>query len=201
VSKKLLMFTLVFALGATACSKSNDVASANSSTTQQDPVATRPAPDNSEITASTDASGTRTETRVFRDNKRVSKVVVTTRNGSRTVKAYSTRGEEKDLKDETTDALVATGDAVADAAGFAADKGEDIAGEVKDKTVAIGEKVADGSKTVADKTVDGAKTVKEKTVDGAKTVTEKSVDGAKTAGSAAKTGVKKAGRAIKKVIP
>ena len=67
-------------------------------------------PDNSEITTTTDNTGTRTETRVFRSNPRLSKVVVTTRNGQRTVRVYSKSGEETELRDEVGDALTATGD-------------------------------------------------------------------------------------------
>src|SRR5688572_31912912 len=46
-------------------------------------------PDNSEIVTTTDSTGTKTETRTFRNNPRVSRVVVTTRDGRRTVKVYS----------------------------------------------------------------------------------------------------------------
>jgi hypothetical protein len=188
VNKKLLIVTAIIIFGVSACSHSNDTATA--SATQPQTPATRPGTDNSEITTATDASGTKTETRVFRDNKRVSRVVVTTRNGNRTVRAYSPSGEEKDLKDETVDALEATGEKVADAAGFVADKGEDVAGEAKDGAKAVGEKVADKAEDVADKTKEGATTVKDKTVEGAKTV-----------GSKTKEGVKKAGKAVKKIIP
>jgi hypothetical protein len=56
----------------------------------------------------------RTETRTFRNNPRVSKVVVTTRDGVRTVKVYSPNGEEREMKSNTERALDATGDAIAD---------------------------------------------------------------------------------------
>ena len=45
---------------------------ANANAAQTAQATTSPGPDNSEITTSVDASGTRTETRTFRDNPRVS---------------------------------------------------------------------------------------------------------------------------------
>ena len=110
--------------------------------TQTQPIAqatTAPGPDNSEIATSVDASGTRTETRTFRDNPRVQKVVVTTpRNGARTVKVTSRSGEER-VVDTTENVLEATGEKVADAAGFVAEKGKDVGSEVgtKQKTSMI----------------------------------------------------------------
>ena len=139
----------------------------------------QPGPDNSDITTSVDANGVRTETRVFHNNPRVAKVVVvTTRDGQRTTRVYAPSGESRDLKEKAGDALVATGNAIADAAGWVGDKTVDIAGKTKE-----------GAKTVGEKTVEGAKTVGEKTKEGAKTVGEKTAEGAK-----------KAGRAIKKAV-
>jgi hypothetical protein len=199
VNKLLLIMGVMAVLSVTACSSTNESASANSNTAvmQTQTPATRPGADNSEITTATDVSGTKTETRVFRDNKRVSRVVVTTRNGTRTVRAYSTKGEEKDLKDETVDALEATGEKVADAAGFVGDKGEDIAGETKDAAGQVKDKAKEVGETVKEKSV----TAGEKTADGARTVADKTVEGAKTVGSKTKEGVKKAGSAVKKIIP
>jgi hypothetical protein len=134
---------------------------------------TRPGPDNSEITTTIDANGVKTETRTFRNNPRISRVVVTTRNGQRSVRAYSPSGEEKDVND-VGDALEATGDKIADGAGWIADKSEDVAG----KAVDIGKKTGETAKTVGEKTVEGAKKVGDKTVEGAK----------------------KTGKAIKKVV-
>ena len=150
---------------------------------------TRTAPDNSEITTTTDNSGTRTETRVFRDNPRVSKVVVTTSNGRRTVKVYSKTGEERDVSDKVSDALDTTGNAIADAAGFVADKSEDAYNKTKE-----------GVGTAADKTVDASKTVAHETKEGAKTVANKTVDTSKTVADKTKSGAKKTGRAIKKIV-
>jgi hypothetical protein len=188
VTKKICLLTipLLAALGA-GCSTTNETANqnANANAVASQSPTTAPAPDNSEVTTAVDAQGTRTETRTFRNNPRISKVVVTTRNGRRTVRATSARGEEREV---TTDenVLEATGDKVADAAGFVADKAEDVAGEAKD----VGEKAVDKTKDVGEKTADGAKTVGEKTVEGAKKVGSKTVSGAKKAGSA-----------VKKVIP
>src|SRR5215510_9009546 len=114
-------------------------------TTAQNPAqpTTSPGPDNSEISTSVDTEGTRTETRTFRNNPRISKVVVTTRkDGTRTVKVTSRSGEEK-VVDTTEDVLHATGDKVADGAKFTADKAEDVAGEAKDKTVSATKEAGD----------------------------------------------------------
>ena len=155
------------------CNATNDNANANVNTNAT--VAstdTRVGPDNSEIITSVDANGGRTETRVFHNNPRVSRVVVTTRDGKRTVTVYSPSGEARELnKNEPEDVLEATGTAIADAVGFVADK------------------TVEGAKTVGEKTVEGAKTVGDKTAEGAKTVVEKTGEGAK-----------KTGRAIKKAV-
>ena len=172
---------------------------------------TRPGPDNSEVTTSVDANGTRTETRTFKNNPRISKVVVTTRNGQRTVRAYSPSGEEREVKTDEN-VLEATGDKVASAAGFVADKAEDVPGEaksaakevgdkaedVKDKTVSTtkkaGEKTVEGAKKVGNEVGDKAEDAKDKTVSTTKKAGEKTVEGAKKVGSETK-------KAVKKVIP
>ena len=176
----LLTILLLLALAA-GCNRANTVTTQIPSTTQ--------GPDNSEITTSVDANGTKTETRTFKNNPHISKVVVTTRDGKKTVKAYSPSGEEK-VVSTTENALEATGDAVAKSAGFVADKAEDVGGEVGDKSKEVGEKAVDASKKVGEKTVDVSKKVGEKTVEGAKKVGDKTVEGAKKTGSA-----------VKKVIP
>ena len=149
---------------------------------------TRPGPDNSEITTTTDANGVKSETRVFRDNPRVSRVVVTTRNGTRTTRVYARTGQEKEVN-TSENALEATGDAIANAAGF-----------VADKTVAGAKKGVEVGKTVGEKTADTSKKVADKTVEGAKTVGDKTAEGAKKVGSATATGAKKAGKAIKRAV-
>jgi hypothetical protein len=198
-----------------ACTR-NDAANANdnANATAANATAaneTRTAPDNSEVTTSVDANGTRTETRTFKNNPRISKVVVTTRNGQRTVRAYSPSGEEREVKTDEN-VLEAAGDKVASAAGFVADKAEDVPGEaktaakevgdkaedVKDKTVSttkkVGEKTVEGAKTVGNEVGDKAEDAKDKSVSTTKKVGEKTVEGAKKVGSETK-------KAVKKVIP
>ena len=161
------------------------------------------APDNSEITTTTDANGTKTETRTFKNNPHISKVVVTTRDGKRTVKVYSTKGEEREV---TTDenVLEATGDAIAKSAGFVADKAEDVPGEAKkvgEEAADKAEDVGDKAKSVGEKTVDVSKQAGEKTVEVTKKAGEKTVEGTKKVGEKTVEGAKKAGSAVKKVIP
>lgn len=162
-----------FAVAIFGCSSTTD--NANTNANASDAVATnntRVGPDNSEITTSVDANGVKTETRVFHNNPRVSKVLVTTREGKRTVTVYAPSGEARELnKNEPEDVLEATGTAIADAVGFVADK------------------TVEGAKTVGEKTVEGARTVGEKTAEGTRTVVEKTGEGAK-----------KTGRAIKKAV-
>ena len=121
MSKKLLtaMAFGVLAMFMAGCSTTDQTANANANAAAT--TTTRTAADGSEITTTTDASGVKTETRVFRNNPRVSRVVVTTRDGRRTVRAYSPSGEEKEVND-VGDALEVTGDKIADAAGWTADK-------------------------------------------------------------------------------
>lgn len=167
MSKKLLtvMAVAVLAMFGASCTTSDPNASANSAAT----TTTRTAVDGSEITTTTDASGVKTETRVFRNNPRVAKVVVTTRDGRRTVRAYSPSGEEKEVND-VGDALEVSGDKIADAAKWTADKGEDVVDEVADKTEDVGDATVKGAKKVGAKTAEGAKTVGKKTAAGAKKV-------------------------------
>src|SRR5881392_4358870 len=99
------------ALLSTSCT-SNPTSNANSKTNAGN-VATTTAPDNSEITT-TNENGVKTETRTFKGNPRVSRIVVTTRDGNRTVKVYSPSGEEREMKSGPERALDATGEAVAD---------------------------------------------------------------------------------------
>lgn len=156
MSKKLLTaFALtVLALGAGGCATSDQMANANVNAAAT--TTTRTLADGSEITTTIDANGVKTETRVFRNNPRVSRVVVTTRDGRRTVRAYSPKGEEKEIND-IGDALEATGDKIADGAGWVADKTEDVVDEAADKLEDVGDKTASGAKKVGRKTVQGAK--------------------------------------------
>ena len=189
---KILTGIAMLALAAfgAACSTTETAnTNVNAAATPAPTTTTQPGPDNSEITTTTDASGVVTQTRVFKNNPRVSRVVVTTRNGQRTTRVYSASGQETDLKAETVNALDETGDAIANAAGWTADK-----------TVEGAKALGEGAKTVGEKTVEGAKTVGEKTVEGAKTVGSKTASGAKTVGEKTVSGTKKAGSAIKKAV-
>lgn len=196
--KEILIGIMIAALAilATACSQANEsngntnaAANTNTSDTASTSMTTT-GPDNSEITTTTDSNGVKTETRTFKDNPRVSKVVVTTRNGNRTVAVYSASGEQKDVsQNEPPDVLHATGDAIADGAGW-----------VKDKSVTAYDKTKEGTEKVADKTVDTTKTVVDKTKEGAKKVGDKTVDTTETVVDKTKQGAKKTGRAIKKVV-
>ena len=192
MSNKLLIgfAVTVLAVAGSACSATHNVnanANANANTTVA--TTTRLGADNSEISSTTDATGVKTETRVFHNNPRVSRVVVTTRDGRRTTTVYGPKGEAKDLKDETVDVLAGAGNAIADAAGF-----------VAEKTVGVADKTREGAKTVGEKTVEGAKTAAEKTKEGAETVGEKTKEGAQTVGEKTLQGAKKTGKAIKKAV-
>jgi hypothetical protein len=199
VTKKVCLLTILLIVGLAAGCAQNQAGS-DSATATMSPV---PGPDNSEITTTTDANGTKIETRTFRNNPHISKVVVTTRDGKRTVRAYSRTGEEREV---TTDdnVLEVTGDAIAKSAGWVADKGEDVAGEAKDVGSEVADKaedVGDKAKDVGEKTVEVSKKAGEKTVEGAKKVGDKTVEGAKKVGDKTVEGAKKAGSAVKKVIP
>ena len=186
--KSLLVIAIIVVAGFGAACNRNETptvdANANANTAVAQAPATRQAPDNSEIATSVDASGVKTETRTFRDNPRIARVVVTTRNGVKTGKAVSPSGEERDLdQNEVEEALEVTGDKVADAAGFAVDATGAVVREAPDKAEDVKDKTVSGAKTVADKTVEGSKSVAE----GAKKVADKTASGAK--------------KAVKKVIP
>ena len=157
----------LLAIGSAGCNTA-DNANANANATAAATTTTAEGPDNSQITTSTDASGVKTETRVFRNNPRVSRVVVTTQpSGQRTVRVYSTTGEER-VVDDLDDALDATGETVARAAGWTADKAEDAVGEAADKAEDAGKEVADKAEDAGDQAAKGAKTAAKKTASGAK---------------------------------
>lgn len=187
----VLMIMMLAALAA-GCSQ-NQVASDNANATAAASPITTAGPDNSEITTSVDATGTRTETRTFRDNPRISRVVVTTRDGRRTVRAVSPSGEEREVT-TTENVLEATGETIANAAGFVADKAEDAVGEVGDKAEDAADKTVSATKKVGSEVADKAEDAADKTASTTKKVGEKTVDGAKKVGSETK-------KAVKKVIP
>jgi len=178
----LMALTVCFGCQNASQSNTNTNENANSGTA----ATTQPGPDNSEITTTKDSNGTKTETRVFHNNPNVSKVVVTTRDGQRTTTVYSKNGEAKDIKDDVGDALNATGDKVAEGAGFVKDKGETAVDKTKQGVNEVGDKAED----VKDKTTSTAKTVGHETKKGAKTVVNKAEDV-----------TRKTGKTIKKVIP
>lgn len=189
MTKKICLFTipLLAALGI-GCSTTNtpEAANANANTATTNPAqaqaTTAPGPDNSEIATTVDKEGTRTETRTFHNNPRISKVIVTTRNGQRTVKVTSASGVEK-VVNTTEDVLQATGDKVADAAGFVAEKGKAGANEVADKAEDVKDKTVSATKKGANEVGDKAEDAKDKTV------------------STTKKAAKKVGSAVKKVVP
>lgn len=203
MSYKLLAGICLLALLAflPGCNKTDETANTNANANTAAPTTTtRTGPDNSEITTTTDANGVTTETRVFKNNPRVSKVVVTTRNGQRTTRVYSATGQESDVKSDVVNGLEATGNAIADAAGWVGDKTVAGAKATGEGAKTVGEKTVEGAKTVGSKTAEGAKVAGSKTAEGAKTVGEKTVAGAKTVGSKTVSGAKKVGSAIKKVV-
>lgn len=196
MSKKFCLVTLVLlAAFAAGCSSSNEAATANSNSATETVATTRQAPDNSEVMTMVDANGVKTETRTFRNNPRISKVVVTTRNGIKTGKAVSPSGDERDLdENEVEEALEATGEKVAAAAGFVAENAAPVANEIGDK-----------AEDAKDKTVSGAKKVGSEVGDKTEDVKDETVSGAKKVGSGAKKVAQKTAsttkKAVKKIIP
>lgn len=141
----------------------------------------------------TEAGGVRTQTRTFRNNSRIERVVVTTdtKTGKRTGRVYTSGNQVRDLPESKIDqALTATGEAVADAAGVVADKAEDVGRGVADKAEDVGRPVADKAEDVGRGVADKAEDVGRPVVKGAKKVGEKTADGAKKVGGAIKDAVK-----------
>jgi hypothetical protein len=188
---KIATASLACAFLLAGCSKSSETTTNNNANSSAAVATSRPGPDNSEISTTTDANGVKTETRTFKNNPHISKIVVTTKNGVKTTRVYSRNGEEKELSNsQSQNALEETGDAIANSAGF-----------VASKTVEGAEKAKDVGSEAAEKTKDTAKAVGDKTVSGAKTVTAKTVEGAKKAGDKTTEAAKKTGKAVKKVLP
>ena len=165
----------------------SDTSNTNSSVTNSNATTSVETDTNAEYeTARTEAGGVTTETRTYRNNRRLSKVVITTRDGKRTARAYSVSGEEREVRaDDLDNVLAKGGEAIADAAGFLADKAEDVGGKAKD----IGREAADKTEDAVGAAGRGAKKVGEKTVEGAKTVGKKTAQGAKKVGGAIKDAV------------
>jgi hypothetical protein len=199
----LIAASIAWAAGCSSSDNSNATAGANTNTNPEAaytaPI-TAPGPDNSQITT-TNENGVKTETRTFSNNPRVSKVVVTTRDGNRTVKVYSPSGEEREMKSGPEKALDATGEAIADSVGFVKDKGGNVVDKTKDTGSTVVDKTKEGTRTGIDKTKEGAETVKDTTTNTAKKVGSKTKEGADTVVDKTKSGTKKAVNAVKKVIP
>lgn len=190
--KKFLTIISILSLSmlAASCASSDNAANTNANANTDSTTTattTTVGPDNSEV-ITTNTNGVRTETRTFRNNPRVSRVVVTTRDGKTTARAYSPSGEERELS-VPEKALNATGEAIADAVGFVKDKGGDVIDKTKETGKTVGEKTVEGTEKVVNKTADAAKTVGSKTKEGAEIVVDKT-----------KEGVKKTGKAVKRVI-
>lgn len=152
----LALATLAVSAGCNTTDNTNATANLNANAASP-ATASRVGPDDTVITTTTDARGVKTETRVFRNNPRVSRVVVTTdSSGRRTTRVYSPSGTEK-VVDNVGDALTETGDAIASAAGWTVDKTKAGANEVGDKLEDVGDQTAKGAKTVGKKTAEGAK--------------------------------------------
>ena len=199
MTKKILVALVLGTVAVLGFGCNQTAGTSNANANPQNVAATRIGPDDSEITTTIDENGVKTETRTFRNNARVSKVVITTRDGKRTVKAYSRTNEEKEVND-VGDALAATGNAIADAAGWVGDKAGDMAQETKGGLKTAGEKTVDVAKTVGEKTATGAKTVGGKTAEGATAVGEKTAEVAKKVGKKTAEGAKKTGKAIKNAV-
>jgi hypothetical protein len=162
----------------------------------------------------TETDGVRTQTRTFKNNPRVERVVVTTdtRSGKRTARVYTTGGQVRELPESEVDrALTATGDAVADAAGAVADKAKDVGRGVADKAEDVGRPVADKAEDVgrgvADKAEDVGRGAADKAEDVGRGAADKAEDvgrpvvkGAKKVGQKTVSGAKKVGGAVKDAV-
>jgi hypothetical protein len=148
-------------------------------------------------TTTTTEGDVTTETRTYSGNPYVEKVVITTRANKRTARVYSPSGEERELKVENLDDVLAKGgQEIAQAAGFVGDKAEDVGGKAVDvgkqaaeKGKEVGAEVADKGEDVVEGAGNRAKKAGEKTVEGAKKVGNKAVEGAKKVGGAVKDAV------------
>jgi hypothetical protein len=191
--KKLFLCLAITGLAmiGTSCSSSSD-SSVNANANTADTTATTTVgADNSDIVTTTDPNGVKTETRTFRNNPRVSKVVVTTRDGKRTVKVISPGGEERDVSDNGSENwMEATGDSIADAAGFVKDKSETIADKTKEGAKTAADKTKEGAQTAAEKTKEGAQTAADKTVDTTEKVVDETLKTGRTVGRKTKSGTK-----------
>jgi hypothetical protein len=217
VHKGVFLFSglISLALIGVGCSSANDNGAndnaASSAVAPTSTVSVVPSPataalssidEESSVETSTSPSGVKTETRTFKNHQRISRVVVTTNSsGKKTARVYSNSGESRELpENKVSGALTATGNDLADAAGWVGDKSKDTYETSKKGTEKAVDKTVDVSKGVGEKTADVSKKVGEKTAEGAKTVGEKTAEGAKTVGEKTAEGAKKTGKAIKKAV-
>jgi hypothetical protein len=169
-------------------------------TNMSSPTTTTGAADGEVVT--TEVNGVKTQTRTFRNNPRVQRVVVTTdASGKRTARVYSSTGDVREVPESKIDqALTATGDAVADAAGVVGDKAEDVGRPVADKAEDVGRGVADKAEDVGRGAADKAEDVGRGAADKAEDVGRGAARGAKKAGEKTVEGAKKVGGAIKDAV-
>jgi hypothetical protein len=127
-----------------------------------------PAADNSEITVEMDkTTGDVLETRTFKDNKNVSKIVVVTSTKSgkmtKTATVYDRNGKAHSVPESKLGSIMQdTGDAIAGLAGIAVEKTKDVAGETRDTAGKVAGKTKDVSKSAADKAKEGVDAIKKK---------------------------------------
>jgi hypothetical protein len=162
VRNKILAILAVAMLAVSAGCNQTDNANVTATNVNAAPTTTTVAgADNSEITTTVNPDGVKTETRVFKNNPRVSRVVVTTdRSGRRTTRVYSPTGTEK-VVDNIGDALNETGDAIATAAGWTVDKATEGANEVGDKLEDAKDQTAKGAKKVGREAKKAGKAIKD----------------------------------------
>jgi hypothetical protein len=198
VGASVLAVALMAGCGGDATNSNANSANATNSNTRTSMETTAPTTSIPEFeTVVTEEAGVKTETRTYKDNPYVSKVVITTRANKRTAKVYSASGEERELKVENIDDVLSKGgQEIANAAGFVGDKAEDVGG----KAVDVGKQAAEKGKDVGTEVADKGEDIVEGTGNRAKKAGEKTVEGAKKVGNKAVEGAKKVGGAVKDAV-
>lgn len=190
-----MVATLVFSGLTLACSNSNTNENTNATANQNmdntnisniSEASPTPAAGESDITT-TESNGVKTQTHTFRSGP-VDRVVVTTRAGKQTATVYQRdTGEQRNLpENKVAGALSATGDALAESAGFVADKSKDAATATKHGVEKGASATEQGAETVGNKAYQGGKTAVNATAEGAKVVGKKTAEGAKKVGETVK---------------
>jgi hypothetical protein len=128
---------------------------------------THPGPDNSDIEVVMDKNGDVVETRTFKNNKNVSKVVVVTtaKNGkmTKTVTVYDGNGKPHAAPESKAESVMQElGDDVARGAGIVVQKTKDVAGDTKNVAGKVVDAGADATRKTVDKTKEGLNKAKEK---------------------------------------